>query len=141
VTGVATIEPVKIDGLSQFSRNLRKLDNDLPKALRLANNEAGETIASAARAKVPRKTGHAAGTIKTKSTRDQVRIQGGSKRYSYYPWLDFGGRTGRKRSVHRPFISQGRYIYPALGANYDQFEKLLTEKFLEVAKQAGVEVD
>lgn len=138
---MAAIEPIKIEGLKEFSRNLKKLGDDLPKALRVANNEAAEIIVSAAKAKVPRKSGRAAATLKAKSSRDLVRIQGGSKRASYYPWLDFGGRTGRKRSVHRPFIKQGRYIYPALGDNYHRFEKILTEKFIEVAKQAGVEVE
>jgi hypothetical protein len=138
---VATIEPIKIEGLAEFSRNLRKLSSDLPKALRLAHNEAGQLIVDYAKAKVPRRTGRAAGTIKTKSTRTETRIQGGSKRASYYPWLDFGGRVGRSRSVQRPFIKQGRYIYVALGENYDKFAALLEEKLIDVAREAGVEVD
>lgn len=134
-------EPIKIEGLKEFSRALRKIDNELPKALRLAHNEAGQLIVDYAKAKVPRKTGRAAGTIKAKSTRTETRVQGGSKRVPYYPWLDFGGRVGRRHSVQRPYIKQGRYIYPALGANYDEFTQLLTEKLIEVARQAGVDVD
>lgn len=138
---MAAIEPVKIAGLAEFNRNLKKLDADLPKALRLAHNEAAQLIVDYARPRVPRKSGRAAGTIKTKSTRTETRVSGGSKAVSYYPWLDFGGRTGPKRSVHRPFIKEGRYLYPALGANYDKFVELLEEKLIEVARQAGVEVD
>lgn len=134
-------EPIKIEGLKEFSRALRKIDSELPKALRLAHNEAGQLIVDYAKAKVPRKTGRAAGTIKAKSTRTETRVQGGSKRVPYYAWLDFGGRVGRRHSVQRPYIKQGRYIYPALGANYDEFTQLLTEKLIEVARQAGVDVD
>jgi hypothetical protein len=138
---VAAIEPVKIEGLAEFNRNLRKLGSDLPKALRLAHNEAAQLVVDYARPRVPRKTGRAAGTIKAKSTRTESRVSGGSKRASYYPWLDFGGRVGPKRSVHRPFIKEGRYLYPALGAQYDKFVALLEEKLIDVAREAGVEVD
>lgn len=138
---MASIEPVKIEGLAEFNRNLKKLSSDLPKALRMAHNEAAQLIVDYARPRVPRKSGRAAGTVKAKSTRTESRVSGGSKAASYYPWLDFGGRVGVKRSVQRPFIKQGRYLYPALGAKYDEFETLLTEKLLDVARQSGVEVD
>jgi hypothetical protein len=137
---VATIEPIRITGLAEFNRNLRKLDKDLPKALRLAHNEAAQIIVDWAAPRVPRKSGRAAGSVKARSTRTESRVQGGSKRVPYYPWLDFGGKVGPRRSVHRPFIREGRYIYPGLSANYDQFAELLTEKLIDVARQAGVEV-
>jgi hypothetical protein len=138
---VAAIEPIKITGLAEFNRNLKKLDSDLPKALRMAHNEAAQLIVNWAEPRVPRKTGRAAGTLKARSTRTESRVQGGSKRAPYYPFLEFGGKVGRKGSVRRPFIREGRYIYPALSANYDKFADLLTEKLIEVAKAAGVEVE
>ena len=138
---MAAIEPVKVEGLAEFNRNLRKLSADLPKVLRIAHNEAAQLIVNYAQPRVPRKTGRAAGTLKARSTRTESRVSGGSKRASYYGWLDFGGRVGPKRSVHRPFIKQGRYLYPALGANYDKFVALLEDKLIEVARQAGVEVE
>jgi hypothetical protein len=138
---VAAIEPIKITGLAEFNRNLKKLDSDLPKALRMAHNEAAQLIVNWAQPRVPRKTGRAAGTLKARSTRTESRVQGGSKRAPYYPFLEFGGKVGRKGSVRRPFIREGRYIYPALSANYDKFADLLTEKLIEVAKAAGVEVE
>lgn len=135
------IEPIKIEGLAEFNRNLKKLDADLPKVLRLAHNEAAGLIVDYAKPRVPRKTGRAAGTVKARSTRTESRVSGGSKRVPWYAWLDFGGRVGRSRSVARPFIKQGRYLYPALSAQYDKFAELLTEKLIDVARQAGVEVD
>ena len=138
---MALVEPIKITGLAEFNRNLRKLDKDLPKALRLAHNEAAQLVVDYARPKVPRRTGRAAGTLKAKSTRTESRVQGGSSRAPYYPWLDFGGKVGRGKSVARPFIKQGRYIYPALGRHQAEFADLLAEKLVDVARQAGVEVD
>lgn len=138
---MATIEPIRITGLAEFNRNLRKLDADLPKALRLAHNEGAQIIVDYAAPRVPRKSGRAAGSVKARSTRTESRVQGGSKRANYYAWLDFGGKVGPRKSVHRPFIKEGRYLYPALSASYDQFAELLAEKLIEVARQAGVEVD
>jgi len=135
------IEPIKITGLAEFNRNLKKLDKDLPKVLRLAHNEAAQLIVDWAQPRVPRKSGRAAGTVKAKSTRTESRVQGGSKRAPYYPWLDYGGKVGPKRSVKRQFLKEGRYIYPALSANYGKFAELLAEKLIDVARQAGVEVD
>lgn len=138
---MATIDPIKIEGLAEFNRNLRKIDADLPKVLRLAHNESGQLIVDYAKPKVPRRSGRAAGSLKTKSTRTETRVQGGSKRVPYYPWLDFGGRVGPQKSVLRPFIKEGRYIYPTLSANFGEFIELLAEKLVDVARQAGVEVD
>lgn len=138
---MAAIEPVKITGLAEFNRNLKKLDADLPKALRMAHNEAAGLIVTYAKAHVPTRTGRAAGSLKARSTRTASRVSGGSNKAPYYGFLDFGGRVGPKRSVKRPFIKEGRYLYPALSANYGKFADLLTEKLLEVAKAAGVEVD
>lgn len=134
-------EPIRVEGLAEFNRQLRKLDNDLPKALRLAHNEAAQLVVDYAKPRVPSKTGRAAGTVKAKSTRTESRVSGGSKRVPWYAWLDFGGRVGPKRSVKRPFIKQGRYLYPALSANRDEFAALLEQSLTDVARQAGIEVD
>lgn len=132
--------PIKIVGLKEFSRNLRKLDNDLPKAMRLALNEAGEIIVKWAQPRVPRKSGKAAGSIKSKSTRTMARVTGYGAKVPYGAWLDFGGSVGRQDSVKRPFIKEGRYIYPGLDANRDEINRVLVDALLDVARQAGVVV-
>jgi len=138
---MALIEPIKIEGLAAFSRNLRKLDSDLPKGLRLASNEAGQIVVNWAQPKVPVLTGTAAGTMKTKSTRTSARVSAGSKKAPYYAWLDFGGRVGRQDSVERPFIKGGRYMYPGYAVNKDKVQRTLLEALVKVAEQAGVAVD
>jgi hypothetical protein len=138
---MALIEPIKIEGLADFSRNLRKLNNDLPKALRIAHNEGAQIIVDWAVPKIPKNTGRAAKSVKAKSTRTESRVVGGSTRAPYYPWLDFGGRVGRKRSVQRPFIKGGRYIYEGYSQNTEQIRERLEQALLRVAAEAGVEVD
>jgi hypothetical protein len=132
------IDPIKIEGLAEFNRSLRKLDTDLPKALRLANNDAAEIVSGAAKPKVARRSGRAGGSLKTRSTRTEARVSGGSKRVPYYAWLDFGGRVGRRNSVRRPFIKSGRYIYPAFAKHRADVRDRLVDRLQQVVHQAGL---
>jgi hypothetical protein len=133
-------DPVKIQGLREFRNQLRDLDAGLPKALRLAFNRAAQIVVDEAQPRVPTRTGRARGSVKVRSTRMQARVQGGSRRVPYYPWLDFGGRVGRRRSVSRPFLKEGRYIYRAYFDNREKFVEGLTEALVQVAAEAGLEV-
>ncbi|HZO69204.1 MAG TPA: HK97 gp10 family phage protein [Kribbellaceae bacterium] len=134
-------DAIKVDGLAEFSRSLKKLDTDLPKALRVALNEAADVVVSDAKRRVPTRTGRAQRSIKARSTRTAVRIAEGGTRAPYMPWLDFGGRVGRNRSVVRPFRKEGRYLYAAYFDRKAEFGEVLTRALLDVARQAGVEVE
>lgn len=134
------IDPIKIEGLAEFSRSLRKLDAELPKGLRLAGNEAAQIVVDWAVARVPRKTGRAAQSIKARSTRTEARVVGYGAQVPYGPWLDFGGRVGRAKSVKRPFIKSGRFIYPGYSNNADQIHEVLVKALLRVAESADLAV-
>lgn len=136
-------DPISITGLRKFSRDLKKLDNDLPKALRVALNEAADVVVSDARPRVPRRSGRAQRSIKAKSTRTKVRVSGGGSKAPYYPWLDFGGRVGPAGSIERPFIKDGRYIYRAYfdASVRNRFSEVLEKSLIKVAESAGVEVE
>lgn len=136
-------QAIRIEGLAQFSRNLRKLDSDLPKALRVAMNEAADLVVTDARALVPKRSGKAAKSIRAASTRTAVRVKAGGTRAPYYSWLDFGGRVGRKKATRRPFLKEGRYLYPTYFHLRDtgRIRRVLEKSLLDVAWQSGVEVD
>ena len=134
-------EPIRIDGLAAFSRNLKKISDDAPKKLRLALNEAADVVVADAVRRVPRRSGRAAASVKARSTRTAVRISGGGNRAPYYPWLDFGGRTGRKRSVRRAFLPDGRYIYAAYFDKQPQFEQVLVRSLVDLVEGAGLVMD
>lgn len=132
---------VEVKGLAEFSRALKKLDADAPKGVRLALNESADFLISATKPKIPSRTGAARASLKAKSTRTLVRISAGGRRAPYYPWLDFGGRTGRRRSVSREFIKEGRYLYPTLRVERQRFQDILQDSLVKVAEGAGMEVD
>lgn len=133
-------EPVRVQGLREFGKSLKQLDADAPKGLRLAANEAAGLLIDKTRPLIPRKTGKAAGSLKARSTRTMVRVSMGGPRAPHAAWLDFGGRVGRNRSVSRPFIKEGRYLYPTYHANHDEFERVLQTALVKVARGAGMDV-
>lgn len=135
-----TIEPVKLKGLAAFNRNLRKISAELPKELRLANNEVAQIVVDWARPKIPSDSGRAAKSLKVASTRTEVRVRGGSARVPYYPWLDFGGRVGPNRSVRRTFYSDGRYIYAGLTAKRTEIPIIHARVLVALVRRHGLEV-
>lgn len=133
-------DPIRVVGLADFNRSLRKLDADLPKALRQGLNTAAQVVVDYATPKIPRRSGRAARAIRVASTRTEVRVRAGGPRVPYWPWLDFGGKVGRDRSVERRFYTEGRYLYPALRERRTQIEAALSKALVSVAEQAGLDV-
>lgn len=134
-------EPIKIDGLREFVRNLKNLDRDLPKMLRKGLNDAANIVVDWAKPKVPHRSGKAARSIRAASTGTAVRVKEGGDRAPYMPWLDFGGAVGRRRSVRRPFIKEGRFLYAGLAAERDAVQAAAEVALIDAARAAGVEVD
>lgn len=132
---------VKIDGLDLFLRNLKTLDADLPKMARVAMNDAAGLVVAYARPRIPTRTGRAARTLRVASTQRAARVRAGGARAPYYPWLDFGGRVGRRHSVQRPFLKEGRYIYAGFYAKRAQFREAMESGLLDTVRAAGIEVD
>ncbi|XTZ18849.1 HK97 gp10 family phage protein [Micromonospora echinospora] len=135
------MEPIRIEGLAQFSKNLRKIDGELPKALRVAMNGAAQIVVDEAVPGIPRRSGRAARSVKARSTRTAVRVAGGGARVPYYPWLDFGGKVGPDKSVSRPFIREGRYLWAGYGRKRDAVAAAVERALLATVAAAGVDVD
>lgn len=134
-------EPIQIQGLRQFQRALKEMDAGLPKQIRLVFNGAMKVVTDDATSRMPRKSGRAVASVKARSSQREARIAIGGNRAPYVPWLDFGGKTGPQGSVVRPFIREGRYLWPALTRKRDEIEKIMTEGLVGLAGDAGLEVD
>lgn len=137
------IQRIHVSGLREFNRGLRRLDSEAPKGLRIAGNKAAQIVVDEAKPRVPLgpgKGGHAKTSIKAASTRTAARVSAGGRRFPYYPWLDFGGRVGRRNSVRRPFLREGRYIWRAFADRREDVQKTLKDELVAVARGAGLEV-
>lgn len=131
---------IKVDGLKEFQKALRQMDADLPKQIRIILNQATSVVIDWAVPRIPRRTGRAAGSVKARSSQREARVAMGGNRAPYMPWLDFGGKVGKNRSVERPFLRKGRYLYAGLAANEDDVTKIMSEGLAALAAGAGVEV-
>ena len=140
--GYVETAPIRIEGLREFQRRLRSMDTDLPKALRVAMNEAGQLVVDRARPRVPQRTGRAAASIRVVSTRTESRVRGGGARVPYYAWLDFGGAVGRNKATRRAFLKSGRYLWAAFAElNADgRLQAVLSRALGDVARSSGIEM-
>lgn len=134
-------ETIRITGLRELNAALKRADTELPKRVRIALNEGAEIVAKGAASVVPRRTGRAAASYKARSTRTAARVAMGGARARYVPWLDFGGKTGRGKSVERTFYKDGRYLFPTLARKRPEVEEKLLAALVGVAEDAGFEAD
>lgn len=132
---------LKVVGLNEFRKGLRGMDRGLPKSMRLALNDVANVLIDAVRPKIPRRTGRAAASLKAASSQSAAKITVGGAKAPYYPWLDFGGRVGRRKSVVRPFLKEGRYIYPTLADKRGDIEAAMLKALAQLAETNGIEVD
>lgn len=135
-----TVDPIKIQGLVTFQKALRTMDGESQKQLRVVFNKAADLIVREAPHGMPRKTGRAAGSIRARSgQREAVVLAGGSKA-PHYPWLDFGGNVGIRKSVKRTFRKEGRYLYPTYSRNSSTVQRILEDGLHDLVTSAGLEV-
>lgn len=116
------------------------MDSQLPKGVRLALNTVADVLIDAVRPKIPRKTGAAAASLKASSSQTQARISAGGRKAPYYPFLDFGGRVGRKKATRRQYIPGGRYIYPTLAEKQDDIQAAMFKAVAMLAETNGIAV-
>lgn len=133
---------IEVGGLAKLSRGLRAVDADAPKELRIALNSAAQLLVDEAKPEVPSVSGAARRSMVARSTRTSARVGVGGKKAPYFPWLDFGGQ-GRiaGRPAPRPFLREGRYIYPTLRRIRPRIEEQLQQSITAVIRGAGLEAD
>jgi hypothetical protein len=131
---------LKVAGLKDFRSGLKGMDRDLPKGVRLALNEVADVLIAAVRPKIPSQTGNARASLKAASSQTEARVSAGGRRAQYYPWLDFGGSVGRKKSVKRAFFKKGRYIFVVLGEQQDEIERTMLKVVAKLAANNGIDV-
>lgn len=132
------IEPVRVEGLRELIRTLRQIDSPVAKALRLVANRAAEIVVAEARRDVPVRSGRAAASIRAKSTRAAARVTSGGRKAPYMPWLDYGGKVGKNNTAERPFLGDGRYVYPAFRSKREEFSEEMRRGMQEIIRDAGL---
>jgi len=132
---------VEVGGLAKLNRALRGIDKEAPKQLRLVFNSAADLLVDEAGPTIPSVTGAARRSLVARSTRTSARVAVGGRKAPWFPWLDFGGQ-GRiaGRPAARPFLREGRYVYPALRRIRPEIEAELQQGLEAVIANVGLEM-
>lgn len=152
---------VKVVGLDEVVAGFRRISRDTPKALRVAFIGIAKFVVGRAKGRMEFGSGEAMSGVKAGASAKGASIQypGGGLPWrgvkaAYYPWLDFGGTTGRGHNsgtvknrtggsalgsgtVRRPFVKGGRYIYPAIAESRDEIHEAAAEAIEQVARATG----
>lgn len=135
------VQPLRISGLREIQKALKDLDGESQKELRTALNEGAQIVVNVAQRRVPVLTGAARSSIRATSGQREARVSAGGKKAPYLPWLDYGGKVGRNRSVVRPFIKGGRYLYPAYESQHDNVLRLIRKRLTDLLAKKGIETE
>lgn len=105
---------VRVANQRELDAAFRNLEPAARKELAVGLTKVAEIVRRVAVSKIPRLTGAARASLKVRKSARSVRLAAGGGKAPYYPWLDFGGRVGRNNATLRPFLKEGRFIYPTL---------------------------
>lgn len=136
---------LQVEGLREVARALKGLDGDVRRELPRELKKVAVIVADDAQNRVPVDSGAARKSIRARATAQQAAVVGGKKTVPYYGWLDFGSRTpvkgqGRwqgpwQNSGRGP--SRGRFIYPAIDANWRRIVKAAGDAVDNARRKAG----
>lgn len=162
--------PIKLElkGLRELQTALRKVAPEAKRVFQANLKAIGQMVQSDTRADMPKHSGKGRRSVKvrvvTRRGFEGVEISEGGGVAPYVPWLDFGGRVGRGRrstarltigagrvqvrriggqgtgSVVRPYIKDGRYLYPAYYRRYDDMVAATFDAVRRACESAGLEV-
>jgi len=108
----ATHPPVemRIRGVDEIVATLPRFGEKVMAASVVPLRVAAEQTADETRIRLPRKTGRLAGSVRVANRKGRrQRVSMGRAKVPYAGWIEFGGN----RPHPRPFISEGRYLFPA----------------------------
>ena len=138
-----TSDAVGVDGLNQLRRGLKSLGDEYPKALRRELKQIGTGLAADVAAKVPRRSGAAAGSVRAGTSGTTAFVRAGGTKAPYYAWLDFGGGIPNKRNrgsnpprISREFLPDGRYLFPTLKRERPRIIRESVAAFERIARTA-----
>lgn len=109
---------IKAGQVSELETALRELSDDMADLVLSELEDIAKDVAADARKRVPYRSGAAQASYRAKGSALSI-----GEGVPYVPWLEFGGRVGRKDSVSRPYKRGGRYLYPTIAEQMADIEK------------------
>lgn len=131
---------VRVSGVKELIASLKQVETKLPNELRKAFNEAAKHVTAKAKPMVPVHSGALLTSIKPASTQKSGRVAyTPASKVPYAGWIDFGGRiTGPKGTRIRPFVKEGRYLFPAAEKERGPVVDTLENELGKLIRRAGL---
>lgn len=121
---------------SELRTALRNVSDDIADLVMSELEDIARGVAADASRLVPHRSGRAAASYRARGS----AVEFGGEAAPYVPWLEFGGKVGRKDSVARPFVKRGRYLYPVMARDLADIEKRV-DALIGQAAAGYLEVD
>lgn len=122
--------------MAEFKAALRHVSDDIGDLMLSELEDIARGVAQDASRLVPRRSGAAAASYRPQGP----AVTFGGPQAPYVPWLEFGGKVGRSKSVSRPYVKRGRYLYPVIARDLADIEKRV-DALIEQASNGWLEVD
>ena len=137
-------ETIRIDGLDDFRKGLRKIDGALGKRIGQINKATGEKVASKARATYSNfyttRKGRVPKSIKSSAAQREVKISLGRESVPYALGQEFGSNKYRQffpwTGPSSKGGSAGRFFYPTIREETPGLVKEYLEALDDVGKEA-----
>jgi phage gpG-like protein len=105
---------VEVHGAAEAAADLGRFADQLGPAVAKAGQPFAQKVAAAVRSRVPRVSGALAASIYAGTDNDAAFVSEGEG-LDYGGWIEFGGGHGR------PYIDEGRYLYPTAADAGDEW--------------------
>lgn len=145
-------EAIRVEGLAQFQRELRRVSSDFPRELRLANLEAAEVVATAARAKARSLGGVARKTepsIKAAAEQRRAKVSFGGPKFPFAMGAEFGGGkygpgnptarggyTTQFKAWRGNDSGAGYFVFPEIRRTKDPFLEVYEKALFDLIERA-----
>jgi phage gpG-like protein len=123
---------VRVDGLAQLRRDLRKMQPDTLKEVRGVLKHSAEIVAATARARAPRRTGRLAASIRATTAGNRAVVR---SPLPYAAVHEFGGTIRPRGAPIR--IRRSEMVTGALERNRDRIANALLDGLDDVARRHG----
>jgi hypothetical protein len=136
-------EGVRVQGLAELRRELRRISTELAGELRRFNLRAAQLVRDEYRHRAPHGPHQGGGNVvpvaqSARATASQARAQVviGGPRSPHAPPLEFGGTLRRHHSAARTTVHAQPALYPAIAATSDELVDVAAEEIDRLTRRA-----
>jgi hypothetical protein len=132
---------VVVTGLRDLNKALKAADLEAEKEMKSVLKGIAEGVVSDVRSRVPHRSGKAAASYRPRGGVKGASIAWAGPKAPYAPWIEFGGKVGKGKSVSRPFVKGGRYLYPAINDHMADIEAKVADAIDAITSRYGFKVE